>query len=67
MREADGRSNFDRGLIALDRKARMFFTPRTAVLSNPTPDVLRDYTGEPPEYPVPQTQEMAEILVYPTG
>ena len=66
-REAGVDPNFARGLYALDRKAKMFFTPRTAVLSNPNPDLLLDYTGETPEFQLALTQEMAEKLVRPTG
>ena len=65
-READLDLNFDRSLIALSRKAKMYSTPRTAVLSNPKPDVLLDYTGETPEFQVALTQEMAEKVVHPT-
>jgi hypothetical protein len=44
----------------------MFFTLRTAVLTNPNPDVLLDYTGETPEFQEALTQEMAEKVVHPT-
>ncbi len=64
-READDYLNFDRDLIALCRKTKMFFTPQTSDLSNPNPDVLLDYTGETPEFQVALTQEMAEKLVHP--
>ena len=65
-READVDLNFDRSLTALCRKAKMFFTPRTAVLSDPNPDVLINYTGETPEFQVALTLEMAEKVVHPT-